>query len=172
MSVAYKPRLYTKVFVQVALANLFTVSSFGIFFIFPLYLKDKGGTEADIGIIMGTFALSSVLCRPWISEIIDRLGRKRSYAAGAMLMGIDTVGISSFKRRFWAHIRTTRPVQETQDRGAWQLTTGNVSLSAEYEMGRGYFSLKNGHSARSEPKGDRSACRPVDPREVNPSTTS
>ena len=92
MSVAYKPRLYTKVFVQFAMANLFTVSSFGIFFIFPLYLKDKGGTEADIGMIMGTFALSSVLCRPWISEIIDRLGRKRSYAAGAMLMGIIPLG--------------------------------------------------------------------------------
>ncbi len=81
-------KLYTKVFVQFALANLFTVSSFGIFFIFPLYIEALGGTKADIGIIMGAFALSSVLCRPWVSEMIDRLGRKRSYSLGSLIMAI------------------------------------------------------------------------------------
>lgn len=86
------PRLYTKVFIQFAIANLFTVSSFGIFFIFPLYIKSIGGTKADIGIIMGTFALSSVLCRPWISEMIDRFGRKRSYAVGAFTMAVMPLG--------------------------------------------------------------------------------
>ncbi len=35
---------------------------------------------------MGAFALSSVLCRPWISEMIDRLGRKRSYSLGSLIM--------------------------------------------------------------------------------------
>jgi MFS family permease len=41
---------------------------------------------ADIGIIMGVFALSSVLCRPWISGLIDRIGRKRSYTIGCSIM--------------------------------------------------------------------------------------
>ncbi|HDG98807.1 MAG TPA: MFS transporter [Desulfobacterales bacterium] len=91
------PSLYNKVFIQFALANLFTVSSFGIFFIFPLYIKSHGGSEADIGIIMGAFALSSVLCRPWVSEMIDRLGRKRSYSMGALTMAVMPLGYMLLK---------------------------------------------------------------------------
>jgi MFS family permease len=78
--------LYTRSFILMALANLFTVSSFGCFFLFPLFISDHGGSEADIGIIMSTFALAAVLCRPWISDMIDTLGRKRSYTVGTLVM--------------------------------------------------------------------------------------
>ena len=71
-----------------AFANLFTVSSFGSFFLFPLFITHHGGSKADIGIIMGTFALSSVLCRPWISEMVDVIGRKRSYTIGSLIMSL------------------------------------------------------------------------------------
>jgi len=71
-----------------ALANLCNVASFGGFFLFPLFIANHGGTEADIGIIMGAFTLSSVLCRPWISEMVDRIGRKRSYMIGCCIMSI------------------------------------------------------------------------------------
>jgi MFS family permease len=69
-----------------AFSNLFTVSSFGCFFLFPLFITDHGGSKADIGIIMGVFALSSVLSRPWISDMVDRIGRKRSYTIGCLIM--------------------------------------------------------------------------------------
>ena len=49
---------------------------------------NHGGSKADIGIIMGATVLSSVLCRPWISEMIDRFGRKRCYAAGCIINGV------------------------------------------------------------------------------------
>jgi len=71
-----------------ALANLFTVSSFGAFFLFPLYIIQHGGSKSDIGIIMGIFALSAVLCRPWISNMVDRIGRKRSYSIGCITTSI------------------------------------------------------------------------------------
>ena len=74
--------LYSPSFLLMSFANFFTVSSFGTFFLFPLFVTDHGGSKADIGIIMGAFALSSVLCRPWISALIDRIGRKRSYTIG------------------------------------------------------------------------------------------
>ncbi len=35
---------------------------------------------------MGSFALSSVLCRPWISDMVDRIGRRRSYGIGTAIM--------------------------------------------------------------------------------------
>ncbi len=80
--------LYSPPFLIMALANLFTVSSFGCFFLFPLFITGHGGTTADVGMIMGVFALSSVLCRPWISEMVDRIGRKRSYTIGCVVMSI------------------------------------------------------------------------------------
>lgn len=69
-------------------ANFFTVSSFGTFFLFPLFIEDHGGSAADTGIVMGAFALSSVLCRPWISVLVDRIGRKRSYTIGCLILSI------------------------------------------------------------------------------------
>ena len=80
--------LYSPSFIAMAFANLFTVSSFGTFFLFPLFITSHGGSKSDIGIIMGVFALSSVLCRPWISAMIDRIGRKTSYTVGCMTLSI------------------------------------------------------------------------------------
>jgi len=80
--------LYNATFITMALANLFTVSSFGAFFLFPLYIINHGGSKSDIGIIMGIFALSAVLCRPWISNMVDRIGRKRSYTVGCIIISI------------------------------------------------------------------------------------
>jgi MFS family permease len=81
-------KLYSPPFIMMAAANLFTVSSFSSFFLFPLFIANHGGSKADIGIIMGAFAFSSVLCRPWVSEMVDRIGRKRSYTIGCFIMSL------------------------------------------------------------------------------------
>ena len=52
---------------------------------FPIFIMSHGGSKADIGIIMGATVLSSVICRPWISQMVDRIGRKRCYGAGCMI---------------------------------------------------------------------------------------
>jgi predicted MFS family arabinose efflux permease len=49
-------------------------------------IEKHGGTKTDIGLIMGVFALAATLCRPWVSELIDRLGRKHSYTIGSLIM--------------------------------------------------------------------------------------
>jgi len=78
--------LYTPAFAALFLANLCTVASYAAYFLFPLFITDHGGSQRDIGIIMGVFALASALCRPWVAEMIDRLGRKRSYSIGCTIM--------------------------------------------------------------------------------------
>ncbi len=78
--------VYSPTFFLISISNFFTVSSFGCFFLFPLFITARGGQEKDIGILMGSFALSSVLCRPWISHMVDRFGRKRSYSLGTAIM--------------------------------------------------------------------------------------
>ena len=37
---------------------------------------------------MGLFAISAVLCRPWVSNMVDRIGRKRSYTVGCLIMSL------------------------------------------------------------------------------------
>lgn len=78
--------LYTRPFIILSLAQLFTVSSLGAFFLFPLFITGHGGGKADIGIIMGAFSLAAVLCRPFISGLVDRAGRKKSYLLGCLVM--------------------------------------------------------------------------------------
>lgn len=89
--------LYTPRFFTLAVANFCVLSSFGAFFMFPLFVLEKGGTESDIGIIMGAFALASVVCRPWISQMIDRTGRKRTYSIGLLSMSIAPLVYLAFK---------------------------------------------------------------------------
>jgi MFS family permease len=89
--------LYNRSFVLMAAANFFTVSSLGAFFLFPLFIRAHGGSEMDIGIIMAAFALSSVVCRPWISQMVDRIGRKRSYTAGCIIMSLIPLAYLFFR---------------------------------------------------------------------------
>ena len=92
-----KQDLYVPSFVLMAVANFFTVSSFGCFFLFPLFITSHGGAKADIGIVMGVTVLSSVLCRPWISEMIDRVGRKRCYGIGCITMSLLPLSYLMFR---------------------------------------------------------------------------
>jgi MFS family permease len=90
--------LYNRTFLTMALANFFTTSSFGSFFMFPLFVSHLGGSKLDIGILMGAFSLASVLSRPWISSMIDRFGRKRSYTLGCAIMTVLPVSYLLFQR--------------------------------------------------------------------------
>ena len=78
--------LYTPAFWAMALANLCHTASFSAFFLLPLYVLEQGGSQGDIGMVMGIFSMASAVCRPWISTMIDRIGRKRSYTLGSILM--------------------------------------------------------------------------------------
>jgi len=80
-------RLYTPSFLIMAFASFSMVSSLASFFLFPLFVTARGGSKIDIGVMMGVMALAAVFCRPWVSLMVDRAGRKRSYTAGSFIMG-------------------------------------------------------------------------------------
>ncbi len=81
-------QLYSPQFILAWIANFFVVSSMACFFLFPLYITDHGGDKSDIGVLMAAMAVSAVLVRPWISQMIDYLGRKKSYFLGSASMVI------------------------------------------------------------------------------------
>jgi MFS family permease len=78
--------IYTPAFWAMAAANFAQTASFSAFFLLPLYLLEHGGQRGDVGVVMGIFALASALCRPWVAEMIDRIGRKLSYTLGSAIM--------------------------------------------------------------------------------------
>jgi MFS family permease len=78
--------IYTPAFWAMAAANFAQTASFSAFFLLPLYLLDQGGQRGDVGVVMGVFALASACCRPWVAEMIDRIGRKLSYTLGSAIM--------------------------------------------------------------------------------------
>lgn len=88
--VAGQDGLWTKNFILILLAN------FVIFFGFqmlmptiPVYAEKLGGSQSEAGLVMGVFAVSAVLIRPFAGRAIDIYGRK-----GIFLLGLGVFFVS------------------------------------------------------------------------------
>jgi MFS family permease len=79
-----RPPIYTQAFLIAAGANLLFFLSLNLFNLLPLYIKHLGGTEAQIGLIMGMNALASILVQPMAGLWIDRFGPKGFLYGGAV----------------------------------------------------------------------------------------
>lgn len=85
-----KTKLYTTEFFALMCCSLMLMTGIGVFYLFPLFVLDQGGDKTDIGFLMGIMGLAAVLTRPWISGLVDQIGRKRSViTAGLGLAAIS-----------------------------------------------------------------------------------
>lgn len=80
-----------KNFALITAANFFFFINFSSFFLLPLYIQQLGGTEADIGFIMGSFGITSLGAIPIVTFLIDRYGRKFFMLIGALIMLISSL---------------------------------------------------------------------------------
>lgn len=71
------PRLYTPEFLRACALHFTGAMSLALFLLFPLYVKDLGGSEATIGFLLGAGTTASVAARPMVGVLLDRLGRRR-----------------------------------------------------------------------------------------------
>jgi MFS family permease len=71
------------------LTSLSTVAIFTSFYFLlvtlPIYILQLGGTESQIGLIIGVFTISAVLLRPFMGREVDRRGRKNMLLAGSLV---------------------------------------------------------------------------------------
>ena len=67
---------FNKNFILATFSNCFFFVNFSCFFLLPLFLDNLGYSKSDIGIIMATFGLSSILLTPYTSTLIDKYGKK------------------------------------------------------------------------------------------------
>ena len=91
-STSSKEPLFTGSFLLLLGSSLLLQIGMGVFYLFPLFVLEIGGNKADIGILMGAMSLAAVFGRPWISGLVDRIGRKRGLViASLMLMMVSVI---------------------------------------------------------------------------------
>ncbi|MDR4947672.1 MFS transporter [Neobacillus cucumis] len=79
-------RLWTKsyIFMITGMFSLFT-AFYMLYPTMPLFIKEKGGNESQVGLAMGAFMLSSVIFRPFVGWLLDRFGRRPFIVWGLLL---------------------------------------------------------------------------------------
>ncbi|MDP2660349.1 MAG: MFS transporter, partial [Dehalococcoidia bacterium] len=68
-------------------SSFFSFTSFHLLLpILPLYAVNVGGTNAEVGLIIGILAVTSVTARPWIGHESDRRGKKLILVWGTLAL--------------------------------------------------------------------------------------
>ncbi|MFB3148351.1 MAG: MFS transporter [Thermodesulfobacteriota bacterium] len=80
-----------KNFTLATAANFFFFCNFSSFFLLPIYIKDLGGNEANIGFFMGSFGITSLGAIPFVAYLVDKYGRRRFMLFGYALMFVATL---------------------------------------------------------------------------------
>ena len=58
----------------------------------PRYVEDElGGDGFAVGLVVGSFAVSAAIVRPWAGRFGDRYGRRVLLSGGALLVGLTTI---------------------------------------------------------------------------------
>jgi MFS family permease len=79
-------RLWTKPFILMTIGNLFLFNAFYMLYpTLPLFIKQMGGNESQVGLAMGAFMLSAVVFRPLVGGLLDRFGRRPFIVWGLLL---------------------------------------------------------------------------------------
>lgn len=78
--------LFTKNFILTSLSTFTLFTSFYFLLItLPFYIQKLGGSESEIGYIIGVFTISAVILRPFIGREVDKRGRKKLLVAGMIV---------------------------------------------------------------------------------------
>jgi MFS family permease len=79
-------RLWTRPFILMTAGMFFLFTGFySLYPTLPLFIRQMGGNEAQIGLSMGAFMLSAVVFRPIVGVLLDRFGRRPFIVWGLLL---------------------------------------------------------------------------------------
>lgn len=83
-------KLFTRNFLLVWAAAFFAFNSFHMLLpVLPLYVIKIGGTESQIGLLMGVLTVTSVTVRPWIGRESDRRGKQLILVWGTLALVVS-----------------------------------------------------------------------------------
>jgi MFS family permease len=80
------PILAHRHFVRATVINFSFFLSFNAFVLLPLHIQELGGTEIEIGMLMGLYSAIGIVAQPLIGPWVDAIGRRFFMLAGAVLV--------------------------------------------------------------------------------------
>ena len=83
--------LSDKPFARAAITNFFFFASLNAFVLLPIYIEQLGGTEIQIGFVMGVYSGVGIVFQPLIGPWIDAIGRKPFMWLGVGLVAASCV---------------------------------------------------------------------------------
>ncbi len=75
-------RLYDRTFVIAILSQMGFVLGNTLMAHYGRWIEHLGGNVGHVGSIMGLGAISAVVCRPWLGQLINKLGSRTTWAIG------------------------------------------------------------------------------------------
>jgi MFS family permease len=83
-------------FIRATVTNFFFFLSLNGFVLLPLYILALGGTEVEIGIVMGVYTGVGIVCQPLLGPIVDAVGRRPFMLAGTgLVLGASLLAITA-----------------------------------------------------------------------------
>lgn len=90
------PSVLAGQFIRITSMNFFFFSSVNAFVLLPLYIQQQGGTEAQIGLVMGMYNAAGIFCQPLVGAWLDRLGRRPFLLLGVGFATVASLGFNVF----------------------------------------------------------------------------
>ncbi|WP_018768132.1 MFS transporter [Bacillus sp. 105MF] len=82
-------RLWTKNYIMLTITALLLFSGFYLLMpTLPMFIKKLGGSESQVGFIIGVFTISAVIFRPIVGGLMDRYGRMVFIISGLLFFAI------------------------------------------------------------------------------------
>lgn len=136
-------KIWTRDFVFICLANFFVFLGFQMTLpTIPLFLKDLGGSDQLVGVVVGIFTFSALLFRPYAGHALESKGRAFVYMTG---LAIFVLSIGTYA--FIASIGLLFVVRIVQGIGWGFSTTAGGTIATDLippkrrGEGMGYFGL-------------------------------
>jgi len=87
-------KIWTRDFIQIVFANFFIFLGFQMTLpTLPLFVKELGGSDQWIGIIVGVFTFSALLFRPYAGRLLETKGRRYVFMLG---LAVFVISVGSF----------------------------------------------------------------------------
>src|SRR5690349_25019012 len=87
------PPLWTRAFIDLLISEALFGFSYALFVLLPkLLATGYGATASQIGTVMASFGIASLVTIPLIPLIVKRLDNRRAMVAGTALLGLSALG--------------------------------------------------------------------------------
>jgi MFS family permease len=80
-----------KPFVRATVTNFFFILCLNSFILLPLHIHAQGGTEVEIGLVMGLFNAVGIVAQPFAGPWVDAIGRRPFMLAGPVFLAVSAL---------------------------------------------------------------------------------